>query len=101
MDYREFMELRNSGAPIITLAGIEFYGKELDELMEKNERYIIKYRSIYFLEVANYKDDGKPKYKVRKVYDHTGELPLTKRGRFHTMNRAQANRLIGRELFAA
>lgn len=100
MSYKEFMELRNSNAPKITLAGIEFYGKELDELMEKDERYIIKYRSVYYLEVANYIKDGNPSYKVRKVYRETGNVPLTKAGRFVTMDYKGVNNLLGQELFA-
>ena len=95
---REYNKAKETNS-FIKLAGIEFFGAELEELMQSNERYIIKYRSIYYLSPANYKDNGKPKFKVEEVYKHTGILPLTKRGRFHTMNYKQVNNLIGQELF--
>lgn len=86
------------GAPRITLAGIEFFDEELKELMEKNERYIIKQRTIYYLQTANYVND--PKFKVSKVWHHDGELPLTKRGRYVTMDYKAVNHLLGQEIFA-
>ena len=96
MNYLDYIKLREQNAPKITLAGIEFYGKELEELMEKNERYIVKFKSISYLETANYKDV--PKFKVRKVWDSPEQL--TRRGRFYTMNYKSVNNLLGREVFA-
>ena len=98
MDYKRFYELKLQGAPTITLAGITFFCEELDELMEKDERYIIKYRDIYYLETANYKTE--PKYKVRKVWHTSDELPFTKKGRYYTFNFKDVNHLLGQEVFA-
>lgn len=98
MTFKRFYELKLQYAPTITLAGITFFGEELDELMEKDERYIIKYRNIYYLEVANYKTE--PKYKVRKVWHTDDVLPFTKMGRYYTMNYKSVNHLLGQEIFA-
>ena len=95
MDYLDYIKLREQNAPKITLAGIEFYQKELEELLEKNERYIVKFKSVFYLETANYKDD--PKFKVRKVWN--SQEQLTRRGRYCTMNYKSVNHLLGIEVF--
>ena len=98
MTFKRFNELKEQGAPTIKLAGITFFGEELEELMEKNERYIIKYRNIYYLDVANYKTE--PKFKVSKVWHTDDELPFTKRNRYYTMDYKSVNHLLGNEIFA-
>lgn len=98
MNYQRFMELRAKGAPTIKLAGIQFFGEELEELMEKDERYIVTHRDIYYLEVANYVKE--PKFKAKKVWHHDGELQLMRRGRYTTMNYQQVNNMLGQEIFA-
>lgn len=98
MTFKRFYELKMQGAPTITLAGITFFGEQLEELMEKDERYIIKYRDIYYLQTANYKTE--PKFKASKVWHTNDELPFTKRGRYYTMNYKQVNNLLGQEIFA-
>lgn len=95
MTYLEYAEARRNGEPIIKLAGIEFYKQELNEHFEAGTVYIVKYKSIYLLEPANYKTE--PKVKARKVYESTGTL--TRRGRYYSMTREQVNKLLGRELF--
>ena len=98
MNYKRFSELMSQNAPRITLAGIEFFQEELEEMMENNTRYIIKGRHIYWLDVANYVTE--PKFKVRKEWYHDGPLPLTKRGRYVVMDNEGVNHLIGRNVFA-
>lgn len=98
MTFNRFYELKLQGAPTITLAGITFFGEELEELMEKNERYILKNRDIYYLDVANYKTE--PKFKVSKVWHTNDVLPFTKRGRYYTMDYKGVNHLLGQEVFA-
>lgn len=95
MTYSEYSEARRNNEQIIKLAGIEFYKQELTEHFEAGTVYIVKYKSIYLLEPANYKTE--PKIKARKVYESTETL--TRRGRFYSMTREQVNNLLGRELF--
>jgi len=98
MTFKRYQELREQGAPTIKLAGITFYGEELNELMEKDERYIITGRNIYYLDVANYKTE--PKFKVSKVWHTDDVLPFTKRGRYYTFDYKAVNNLLGQEIFA-
>lgn len=98
MTFKRYQELREQGAPTIKLAGITFFGEELNELMEKDERYIITGRNIYYLDVANYKTE--PKFKVSKVWHTDDVLPFTKRGRYYTFGYKAVNNLLGQEIFA-
>lgn len=95
MTYSEYAEARRNGEQIIKLAGIEFYLKELNELFEVGKTYIVKYKTIYKLETANYKTE--PKIKAREVYKSFESL--TARGRFYAMTKDQVNHLLKRELF--
>ena len=95
MTYSEYNEARRNNEPIIKLAGIEFYKQELTEHFEAGTVYIVKYKSIYLLEPANYKTE--PKVKARKVYE--GSEKLTRRGRFYSMTKEQVNNLLGKEFF--
>ncbi len=80
---------------IKTSAGIEFREGELLELAQEN-KLVVKYRTIY---AARYSLNGGEC--LEKVYRYQGDLPLTKRGRFHVMTPTQVNSLLGFDLFHA
>jgi len=77
---------------IITTQGIEFIKSELMTLAMDNQ-YVVKYNTVY---LAVYTKNAGAR--LEKVYRSRGDLPLTKRGRYHTMDYKRVNKLLGFEL---
>jgi len=84
---------------VLNLSGITAYKDEVDQWYEKGEIFIFKYNRVYqlcfspnikgnfYLQEFEYLRKGK------------GELPWTKRGRFHNVGYKTANIFVGREIF--
>ena len=77
------------------IQGIEFRDGELLELALEG-KYIVKYNTIF---LARYSQNAGAR--LEKVWRNYGDLPLTKRGRFHVMDFQQVNSLVGFELLVA
>ena len=77
---------------IIKSNGIEFYKQELEKLAFDG-KYIVKFRTVYH---ATYSKNAGAR--LEKIYRYKGELPLTKRGRYHVMDFLAVNKLVGFEL---
>ena len=78
-----------------TLHGIDFKDGELLKAAQDG-LYIVKYRTILQPKYSENTGEG-----LQKIYSYKGKLPLTKRGRFHTMKKEEVNSLLGFELLIA
>ena len=58
--------------------------------------YIVAYRTVY----QPHYSENSSSYYAREVYRHSGEIPLTKRGRYFHQTAAQVNRMIDMQLLA-
>jgi len=63
---------------------------ELSKLYSAGETIILSFRRAYEIVYSK----GASCYITRQVYRHYGDLPLTKRGRYHTVTPEHAHRII-------
>ena len=80
------------------LANINFTEQEFNKIksdyFNKNEKYLIKYNTIYLI---NYSENAG--FGARQVYKNYDRTPIIQRGRFIIVTPKFCNELIERKLF--